>query len=103
MRLLSLALVAMIAIGLVGCNVSKPYIMKVDRTDQKVEGNRGYLKGTPPPEAPRTNLQRELIAVDIDLPKIEGKPAAQSKLTPATGKLESVNKVFEDDDDKDVK
>jgi hypothetical protein len=64
-----------VAVGLFGCEkISKPYIMTVDRVDQKVEGNRGYLKGTPPPEKERTNRTRPLIAVDMDLIEIKGRP-----------------------------
>ena len=74
MKLLSLVLIACIALTVVGCErISKPYIMTVDRVDQKVEGNRGYLKGTPPPLKERTNLTRPLIAVDMDLVEIKGK------------------------------
>ena len=56
MKLRYLALVLCFAVALVGCEkISKPYIMTVDRTDQKVQGNRGYLQGTPPPVQERTN------------------------------------------------
>ena len=72
---LGIALVA----GLVGCNVSKPYIIKVDRTDQDLPGNKGYLKGTPPSQSTGVR-QRELIAVDISLPTVKGKPAEETKL-----------------------
>lgn len=56
-------------ICLVGCEgISKPYVMKMDRVDQKLdEGNKGYLKGTPPPPKSRGDLKRPFIAVDIDL------------------------------------
>ncbi|MFA6321328.1 MAG: hypothetical protein WCY36_05665 [Candidatus Omnitrophota bacterium] len=70
-----LMLVMVAAIALTGCEkISKPYIMTVDRVDQSnTEGNRGYLKGTPPPAQERTNLTRPLIAVDMDLVSIQGK------------------------------
>jgi hypothetical protein len=54
--------------------------MTVDRVDQKVQGNRGYLKGTPPPLKERTNLTRPLIAVDMDLVEIKGKPAQETTI-----------------------
>lgn len=67
-------LVACTAMALVGCeSISKPYVMTVDRADQKVSGNRGYIKGTPPPAEDRTGLTRPLIAVDMDLVSIQGK------------------------------
>lgn len=61
---------AALAIGAAGCSdISAPYIMQTDRVDQKMDlGNRGYLKGTPPPAADRGNLKRPLIAIDVDLP-----------------------------------
>lgn len=64
-----LFVIACVAIALTGCsNVSRPYVMQTDRVDQKMEaGNRGYLKGTPPPAEDRSGLKRSLIAVDIDL------------------------------------
>lgn len=71
-------LIGGLIIGLTGCEMSKPYIMTTDRVDQKMEiGNRGYLKGTPPPAEDRTGLKRPLIAVDIDLPTIEGEKASK--------------------------
>jgi hypothetical protein len=57
-----------LSLGLTGCEVSKPYVMKVDRKDQTMEeGNRGYLRGTPPPAKDRTGLKREYLALDIDI------------------------------------
>ncbi|MFA5146004.1 MAG: hypothetical protein WC515_01285 [Candidatus Omnitrophota bacterium] len=52
-----------------GCErVSAPYKMKMDRVDQNMAaGNRGYLKGTPPPAPDRGDLKREFIALDVDL------------------------------------
>ncbi|MDD5428558.1 MAG: hypothetical protein PHI58_04900 [Candidatus Omnitrophica bacterium] len=74
MKKYCLVLVVISAVALAGCeSVSKPYIMTVDRVDQKVEGNKGYLKGTPPPSQERTGLTRPLIAVDMDLVSIQGK------------------------------
>ncbi len=70
-KLCLIVLAAMMVIGLVGCNLSKPYVMQTDRVDQDMNaGNRGYLKGTPPPPGDRGDLKRPLIAVDIDLPKV---------------------------------
>jgi len=103
MRIASLVLIAVMALGLAGCEtISKPYIMTVDRTDQKVEGNRGYLSGTPPQPTER-HLKRELIAVDMDLVEIQGKPtqpttivtnmkqgAPAAQATPASAKEEQI-------------
>jgi len=43
--------------------------METDRADQGVSGNRGYIKGNPPPAEAHSD-KRPLIAVDIDFPKI---------------------------------
>lgn len=81
MKIIAVVLGLCIAMGLAGCEISKPYVITVDRVDQKVsEGNRGYMKGTPPPADERQGLKRPLIAVDIDLPSVQGKPAPASKL-----------------------
>ncbi len=76
MKTMCLAVVAFLIIGtLAGCanlgetKISKPYIMEVDRVDQKVDGNRGYIKGTPPPAEDKTGRKRPLITIDVDLPR----------------------------------
>ena len=33
------------------------------------KGNRGYIKGTPPPPEDKTGRKRPFIAVDVDLPR----------------------------------
>jgi len=69
MKSIGLLLCAILTIGLIGCEkISKPYVMKMDRADQDLNaGNRGYLKGTPPPPGDRGDLKRPFIAVDVDL------------------------------------
>lgn len=78
MKTMYLVFTAFLIIGtltMAGCanlgetKVSKPYIMEVDRIDQKIEGNRGYIKGTPPPAEDKTGRKRPLITVDVDLPR----------------------------------
>ena len=104
MKLRHFALFVCAAVALVGCEkISKPYIMTVDRVDQKVEGNRGYLKGTPPPAQERTNLKRPLIAVDMDLIDIKGKPASDTVLVTKEGKKEIFPSSAESSDDKNIK
>lgn len=87
---LAVVVIAAVAIAAAGCaNVSAPYVMKTDRIDQKLEeGNRGYVKGTPPPVGDRGDLKRPWIAVDVDLPApsgassaaaVKAKPAAEVK------------------------
>ena len=67
-----IAFAAILAAALIGCQMSAPYVMETDRTDQKMEaGNRGYLKGTPPPAEDRAGLKRPWLAVDVDLPGTE--------------------------------
>ena len=76
--LIGIALIAIFAVALAGCaNVSKPYIMKMDRVDQDLStGNKGYLKGTPPPPKDRGDLKRPFVAIDIDLPEGKESPEA---------------------------
>ena len=104
MKLGYLALIVCSAVALVGCEkISKPYIMTVDRVDQKVDGNRGYLKGTPPPEQERTNLKRPLIAVDMDLIDIKGKPAKDTVIVTKCGEKAIFPPVPGSDEDKNIK
>ena len=76
MKLFCLVFAAMLVMGgLIGCanfgetKVSMPYVTEVERTDQKIEGNRGYLKGTPPPAEDKTGRKRPFLTVDVDLPR----------------------------------
>ena len=104
MKITYLAVVLCAAMALVGCEkISKPYIMTVDRVDQKVEGNRGYLKGTPPPAQDRTGLKRPLIAVDMDLIDIKGKPAKDTVLVTKGGEKAIFPSSAESAEDKNIK
>lgn len=104
MKRLYWALVVCAAVALVGCErISKPYIMTVDRVDQKVEGNRGYLKGTPPPAQDRTGLKRSLIAVDMDLVEIKGKPAKDTVIVTKEGEKAVFPPSTESTEDKNIK
>ena len=90
--------------ALVGCErISKPYIMTVDRVDQKVEGNRGYLQGTPPPQERNSNPKRQLIAVDMDLVTIKGCPTQKTVLMTKEGPKEIFPTPCESDEDKNIK
>ena len=103
MKFRYLAVIVCAAMALVGCeSISKPYIMTVDRTDQKVDGNRGYLKGTPPPAEDHTGSKRSLIAVDMDLIDIKGKPAKDTVIVTKQGK-KAIFPPITEDDDKNIK
>ena len=104
MKLRCLALIVCAAVALVGCEkISKPYIMTVDRTDQKVEGNRGYLKGTPPPPEDNTGRKRSFIAVDMDLIDIKGKPAKDTVIVTKEGEKAIFPRSSESTEDKNIK
>ena len=104
MKFLSLALIVCVALVAAGCEkISKPYIMTVDRTDQKVDGNRGYLKGTPPPAGDNSGRKRSLIAVDMDLVDIKGKPAKDTMIVTKEGNKAIFPSASENSDDKNIK
>ena len=104
MKFRYLAVIVCAAVALVGCEkISKPYIMTVDRTDQKVEGNRGYLKGTPPPAVDNTGRKRSLIAVDMDLVEIKGKPSQETFIVTKEGKKAIFPATSESPEDKNIK
>ncbi|MDP3804323.1 MAG: hypothetical protein Q8Q87_02085 [Candidatus Omnitrophota bacterium] len=75
MKSIYLAFGICVVMSLAGCanfaetKVSMPYVMQTERLDQKIEGNRGYLKGTPPPAEDKTGRKRPFIAIDVDLPQ----------------------------------
>ena len=82
MKSLCLVMLAVLLVaGLFGCEISKPYITKVDRTDQDLSvGNKGYLKGTPPPSKDRGELKRPFVTIDIELPRIQGNPTQATQI-----------------------
>ncbi len=87
-------MVVAIATTLTACErVSNPYVMKMDRQDQDLRfGNKGYLKGTPPPGQDRTGIKREFIALDIDLitPNIELAEGGTPSKTKRSGRREEI-------------
>ena len=93
--LLMLLLVCM-ALTITGCanlsetKISAPYVMETGRVDQGLDGNRGYLEGTPPPAKDRSALKRPMIAVDVDLP-----PTSREAGIPDT-KLVNTSKMQEE-------
>ncbi|NQT22786.1 MAG: hypothetical protein HQ579_05020 [Candidatus Omnitrophica bacterium] len=67
MRLVALLLI--MSVVLTGCSSVKTYTYKRDRVDQEVQkGNRGFMKGTPPPAKSREGLKRTLYGCDIEIP-----------------------------------
>ena len=104
MKSLYLVVVLAVMAGFMGCErISKPYIMTVDRTDQKVAGNRGYLQGTPPPAEERIGLKRPLIAVDMDLVEIKGKPAQDTVIITKEGKKPIFPSASESAEEQNIK
>lgn len=86
MRLAGVVIIAVLVAGLAGCQVSKPYVTKVDRVDQNVDGgNRGYLIGTPPPAQDRGELKRPFMNVDIDFPVISGEKTPETMIVRHNG------------------
>ena len=75
MRLLVIAIL-LVSITLSGCYTMKTYTFKKDRVDQGVEGNRGYIMGTPPPAPARGETpKRTLIGIDIETGLLPGEKA----------------------------
>jgi len=69
-------MILILSVVLAGCANVRTYKFKKDRVDQRVEGNRGYLLGTPPP-APvvREVPKRTMIGIDIEIPVLPGEKA----------------------------
>ena len=68
-----IVVILILSVALAGCSNVKVYKFKKDRVDQRVEGNRGYLLGTPPP-APvvRDVPKRTMIGIDVEIPVLPG-------------------------------
>ncbi len=78
MRILIVLLIAA-SIFMAGCSNVRTYTFQKDRVDQKAEGNRGYLMGTPPPApAEREVPKRTLFGLDIEIPILPGEKAPAS-------------------------
>jgi phage tail protein X len=78
-KVLVLVVVLSFVVGLTGCSV-RTYKITHDRVDQDLTvGNKGYLKGTPPPETGERKLTRDTQAVEIELgfPAKGKKPSAK--------------------------
>ena len=73
--------------------ISSPYITQVERQDQKVDGNRGYIQGTPPPAEDLTGRKRPLITVDVDLPRTSSEAGIPDTKFTNTRKSESTENV----------
>ena len=105
MKLVCLVLAAVVVMGgLTGCTgmkMTQPYISSVDRTDQSLEGgNRGYIKGTPPPAPANRNTKRTFITVDVDLPpttKEREEMVRESQSQTATAAVETKNAAIQAD------
>ena len=68
-----LVVILLASMVLSGCSGARIYTFKKDRVDQRTEGNRGYIKGTPPPEPIRKGVaKRTLIGIDLEVPLLPG-------------------------------
>lgn len=104
MKSLYFLLALAVVIGLTGCEkISKPYIMTVDRTDQQVAGNRGYMEGTPPEAENKIGRKRELIAIDMDLVEIKGKPTKETVIVTKQGNKAIFAPFTNSADEKNIK
>ena len=75
MRFLVIAIL-LLSITLSGCYTMRAYTFKRDKVDQRVEGNRGYIMGTPPPAPIEGEIpKRTLIGIDIELGLLPGEKA----------------------------
>ena len=66
MKYLLVALL-LLSIALSGCSNVRTYTFKKDRVDQRMEGNRGFLQGTPPPAPVRDVPKRTMFGVDVEI------------------------------------
>ena len=69
---LLLGIVLLLSI-ITGCGANvRTYTLEIDRSDQELVGNRGYIYGTPPKEEKTASeKKRTIVGVDIELPTPE--------------------------------
>ena len=62
-----------------GC-VVRTYTTEMDRVDQEIRGNRGFIMGTPPPvsETEDTKKTREIYNIEVELPSLY-RPSTEEK------------------------
>jgi len=73
-------LCVLIILGLIttGCSNVKTYTFQKERVDQRHEGNRGYIMGTPPPAPTGKEIpKRTMFGIDIEIPVL---PYEKSKI-----------------------
>lgn len=72
-NLLLLFSAAFLLLIFTGCGANvRTYTLEIDRSDQNLEGNRGYIHGTPPSvKRSGTQKKRTIVGVDIELPTRE--------------------------------
>lgn len=88
------------------------YTFKKDRVDQEVDGNQGYIMGTPPKAPDTAGRKRTLIGVDVELPitsqNIEGsedyvRPIEEEKAAPEKKAAEVKKKVKKETEEDWIK
>lgn len=57
----------------------KFYTFEVERVDQDLTGNRGYIMGTPPPAEDLEGRTRTFIGVDVELPSLGSEPLVRDR------------------------
>jgi len=81
MRFLLVTLL-LVSVILTGCSGARIYTLEKERVDQRIEGNRGYIEGAPPPEPVRKDVpKRTLIGIDMHVPLLPG----EKGYVPTTG------------------
>lgn len=84
--IVNLTVIAVIILLATGCSVNTKLIER-ERVDQEVEGNQGYLTGTPPPVSADRRMTRKYYEVQVELPaaieeeKFSTKPSHDSSVS----------------------
>lgn len=71
-----IVVILLLSMTLSGCYTMRVYTFEKDKVDQRIEGNRGYIIGAPPP-APveKETPKRTLIGVDVEMGLLPGEKA----------------------------
>lgn len=101
-RALSLVMAFLIGIAFSGCVVTTKNV-EVERTDQAIAGNQGFLKGTPKVATKEKKATRQHIDFDVELPQVgqgarvfEVKDTVTKRVAPAREVIAEETEIMEE-------
>lgn len=67
MNFFKICVLCSLAIFILGCSTQVNYV-ELERVDQEIGGNQGYIMGTPPPEYEKREIKpMQMIEIEVDV------------------------------------